>query len=192
MQYCGQAGNRLGLVGDPGAAEKIKQWQKDSLHIRGKMQVSPTYAPWTSRNAFKGVGLSPSDRVHDLVDCAAIYTLVSKGIALKDMEAAMKGIILDVSQSHGRRCFTQDGIHKCLTTSSSLYAYHPDRMITPLETLWFQGYPRTLKMPATLSGGDIKEFVGEGVCLPCMATVIWAVISVVPLWDAEKESSGNW
>ena len=121
-------------------------------------------------------------RVKDLLDCIVIERMVAEGSSLTDTLQGMANTIVDVSQSHTRRAYTsQDGRHKCLTTSSQLYSVGHDRIILPLEMLWFQGYPRQLKIPATVSPAHLKHFAGEGMSLPCLAQVLWSILLNVPL-----------
>lgn len=165
------------------------QWQKESLTLRDELNVSPMFQPWTQRASFKGHGLNKTLRVLDLLDITASTVLVTKDLPQAKMETAMSNMIIDVSQSHNRKCYTQGDIHKCLTRSSVLYAFGQDRQVLPIETLWFQGYPRTTQFPATINSGDIKEFVGEAMSLPCVACVIYALVACVPLGECSPPAA---
>lgn len=106
----------------------------------------------------------------------------NKNLPLAELEAALKGMFLDVSQSLHRKAYTQGGVNRCLTTSSLLYSYEHDRIVTPLEMLYFQGYPRTLKIPMSLSPSELKDLAGEGMTLPCLAMVMWSIWTTVDLY----------
>lgn len=121
-------------------------------------------------------------RVKDLLDCVVIERMVREGSSVTDAVQGLANTFIDVSQSHLRKAYTsEDGVHKCLTTSSSLYSVGHDRTVLPLEMLWFQGYPRSLRIPGSVKGSHLKQFAGEGMCLPCLAHVLWSVLSNVPL-----------
>ena len=156
--------------------DNFRQWQQTSLNLRNKMNVSPTFAPWTSRASFTGAGVNLTPRVKDLMDCVAASMMRAGNLSMAQLPEKLKDTILDVSQSHSRKAFTFEGTHKCLTTSSTLYSYRLDRCILPLETLWWQGYPRCLKIPPGMSAADVKDFAGEGMSLPCLATCLFALI----------------
>lgn len=146
------------------------------MTFRDKVGVSPTFSPWTSRPGFEGRGLSRSARVLDLVNCIAIQKLVTSNTTAENLESELKHTMLDYSQSHARRSATHADKHRCLTTSTTLYSYGLDRVVLPLETLWWQGFPRSLKVPQQVSSSDIKEFAGEGMTLPCLATILLSLI----------------
>lgn len=164
----------------PGSS--LRAWERDSANIRARCGVSPGFAPLSSgqNREFRGLEMTP--RVKDLLDCIVIERMVAEGSSLTDALQGLGHTIVDVSQSHTRRAYTSpDGVHKCLTTSSQLYSMGHDRVIMPLEMLWFQGYPRQLKIPMALSASHLKHFAGEGMCLPCLAHVLWAIMLNVPL-----------
>lgn len=89
-------------------------------------------------------------------------------------------MFMDVSQSHTRHAHTgSDGCQKCLTTATQNYSFSQDRLVLPLELLHWQGYPSTLKVPFNVSQNDLRDFAGEGMFLPSLATVIWSIFRIV-------------
>ena len=127
-----------------------------------------------------------SDRTKDIVDCTAMQVCKSKGVSVSNMKHVMKqhmkGIIVDVSQSHNSRQFTNaQGVHRCLTTSSHLYIYAEDRFAVGKEHLAFQGWVADMEVfPKGLSNRELRELAGEGMNLPCLASVLWAFFLVTP------------
>ena len=115
------------------------------------------------------------------MDCVVIDKMVNSNVPLSEAIKSMDGTFLDFSQSHSRRCFTQGNVNKCLTTSSTIYSYGKDRMVLPCEMMAFQGYPKTLRFPLHATPADVRDFAGEGMTLPCLATVLWSIIANVPL-----------
>ena len=166
-----------GVLGD----KAFRKWKADSITFRNKMNVSPTFAPWTGRESFKAKGIRLTPRTTDIIDCCAIQFMKSNNVAAKDLPTAMKGVFLDISQSLQRKAYTANGLNRCLTTSSCIYSFEHDRLVTPLETLFFQGFPKSLKIPMGISAGDIKDMAGEGMTLPCLATVMWGLWNTIDL-----------
>lgn len=167
---------------------RFKQWQKDSLILRDKAKVSPEFRPWTSRPSFTAKGVRLTDRIRDLMDSVVIDRMSQGKQTLTQIVKDMDDTFLDFSQSHQRKCWTQvNGINKCLTTSSTIYSYGADRLVLPIETLKFMGYPDSLKLPYPMSHHDIRDFVGEAMCLPCVATVLWSLVVNVPFDKADSE-----
>ena len=121
------------------------QWHAQSQEWRGTLNVSKTASPWTDRSTFRGYGGDWTPRTKDLVDCTVMQVCLQQGVKLRNirqvMDNLMKPIILDVSQSHRSREYTNaQGVHKCLTTSSSLYIFEQDRVASGKEHLALQGW----------------------------------------------------
>eukprot|EP00438_Fugacium_kawagutii_P006182 Skav207470 [mRNA] locus=scaffold3545:482683:483165:- [translate_table: standard] len=137
------------------------------------MGVSPDFSPWTGQPTFQGHGMKLTERTKDILNVVAISHM--KATKLGVDRADWKGVYVDVSQNLSRKSWTEPGGSlKCLCTSTSLYSFFADRQILPLETLFAQGYPTSLRLGG-LTQSDLKDFAGEGMCLPCIASVLWAV-----------------
>lgn len=123
--------------------------------------------------------MSLTPRMKDALDILAIALMKSENLPIAELN--MQGTFIDVSQSLSRRAWTQKNMNKCFCTSTCLYHYGQDRAVLPIETLFAQGYPRTLKVPGqgTISHSDLKEFAGEGMALPCLAALIWSIYTCV-------------
>lgn len=140
------------------------------------MKVSPSYSPWTSRPEFLAKGLNVTPRVKDLIDIIVIQEMKAKDLPASEIGESLTEMFLDVSQSLSRNAHTQKGTNKCLTTATQNYSFKQDRVVLGLESLVFQGYPRgELKVPNHFSNQHLKELAGEGMCLPCLATVMWSL-----------------
>ena len=123
------------------------------------------------------------------MDILVAGTMKSLNKSAREVVEDMSGVILDVSQSHTRIAATNKGVHRCLTTSTQNYSFKHDRFITPFESLLFQGYPSNITIPSQITSADLKEFAGEGMCLPCLATVIWSVYKHMD-WLADVKPQG--
>ena len=155
----------------------------DSDLWRKELQVSKAYRPWTSQAKVKLAGLPKQDRVRDLVDLVAADRLCKQdmqGSKSIDVKSIMQPVVVDVSQSHKRRVHTRRDIHPCLTTSSSWYDYHLDRMVVPHENFLLQGHSHShmLQGCPVLTSAEFRELAGEGFALPSVATVLAAVLYV--------------
>ena len=84
--------------------------------------------------------------------------------------------LLDISQSHDRRAFSKEGRARTLTTSSRLFAFSQNRLLTPLEHMIMQGYSEGLVVPSTVSASAVRRMAGEGMALPCLATILLAIL----------------
>lgn len=157
-----------------------KRWHKESLNERNSLNVSPGYSPWTSRASFKGTGLPLTDRVKDIIDIYVIRMMKEQQKTVAELEHDLEDCFIDVSQSHGRHCHSREGMNKCLCTSTMLYSYGQDRLVLPIESIYMQGYPVTLQVPRHFTGAQLRDFSGEGMCLPCIASVMRALVYYVP------------
>ena len=174
---CEEAKRRAQQQSKGGALDAVK-WKQQSLSWRASLNVSVDAAPWTSRNC---TPQRPwTDRTLDLVDCVAMDVCKAAGVKLANMARVMDqhldNIIVDVSQSHARRPFTNsEGVHRCLTTSSHLYIFSEKRLATGKEHLALQGWASDMgAMPESLSDREVAELAGEGMHLACLASVLWS------------------
>ncbi len=90
---------------------------------------------------------------------------------------ALKDTIVDISQNHARRPLSSNGVAHTLTTSSKLYSFAQNRLLTGVEHLILQGYPFDLD-PSTLSESDLRTVAGEGIALPCLGVLIMCLCLV--------------
>lgn len=167
-------------AGDIEAEEQknFPKWKAESAAQRNELVVSPGFSPWTNRPEFQAKGLKVTPRVKDIMNILVAKVMKSNDMCCRDAKKVVDDVILDVSQSHTRSASTYRGLHKCICTSTVMYTFRHDRAIHPLETLFAHGYPRTLRTTG-LSTSAMKEFSGEAMNLPCLATCLWALVSHV-------------
>ena len=95
-----------------------------------------------------------------------------------EMQATLCDVFVDISQNPNRAPWTNEqGISKCLTTSSAWYSFARDGMVLPLELMAFQGHRTSLQIPDSMSPSSLKQLAGQGICLPCLATLIMVLAS---------------
>ena len=130
------------------------------------------------------LGLQQTQRNMTCIDLALLQFLGVDGArnltkcSQTTAEAMVAELFVDVSQNPCRKAFTNPSnkVSKCLTTSSSLYSCGKDRVVLPLELLFFQGHNADLQIPADMKQDALKELAGEGICLPCLATLVVALV----------------
>ena len=134
--------------------------------------------PWTSQiRKYKGIKLT--GRIMAILDCVTMHTLggydktlsvLQQPDAAHHIEQAMQSVICDVSQNPVRRAFSNSqGIAKCQTTSSVLYSFGKDRIVTAYEQMLLQGHSRSMQLPSTMKQKDVSDLAGMGISLPCLA-----------------------
>jgi hypothetical protein len=144
------------------------------------LDASPSYAPWTSQKFFKGEGMAITPRCLDILDLVTIQ----KCVGLKDkspgsVRRAMDAVYCDTSQSHARHCFTNaSGINHTATTSTDIYSFGRDSVLTPFEVMLLHGHPSNMEVPSSLSVNDLRSLAGEGMALPSLASVLWSLYLV--------------
>lgn len=186
-----QEGPRQGRVNFKGTKTKMK-WREHSIAAREALGVSPKYSPWTRRAAFCGTGIPLTDRVKDLLDLVTGEQLYCEGRPFnasdEDVEMAMCGSYIDVSQSHQRRksSYSWTGTLPTVTTSTVLYSFKRDSIILPLELLMVHGFPRDMILPAGLSPSNFKSLVGNGMCAPSLACALMAATLALLQFDSQR------
>ena len=158
---------------NPSAAPK---WLVQATALRSKWDVPKDFKPWTSHGSFKGGGLSQTKRNLEMLDLGFIQACHSAkcgySVAAAKRQGLLDGLVVDVSQNPCRAPWTtQSGHAHTLTTSTLLYSYQMDRMLQPREYLLLQGYQESVSLEG-LKAESIKDMAGEGIALPCLATIL--------------------
>ena len=147
---------------------------------REALQVPADFRLWSPE--MQGRGLSLTHRNKEILDLVAIEKL--KTLGLKEAECLtwdqrksfLKGVFCDVSQNPKFSSYTnQNGVTGCLATSTILYSYGKDRAVLPFEYILFQGHRRGIQFPTDMRSSEIKALAGEGMFLPSLGSVIWAM-----------------
>ena len=167
----------------------FSRWKASSAKWRSKLEVPPSFKPWTERSDFKAVGVGVTERVADLLDCVCTEKLVkTKATCTKtgagnsrqiNLQELMSGTFVDVSQSHERKCFSlgHDQI-PTITTSTILHSFSHDSVVHPSELFLWHGFPRTLAMPPSMT--CMKSMIGNSMCAPCLGQAIVTLLCM--LW----------
>lgn len=155
--------------------EYNKKWPVMSAKWRQNLNVTREYNPFSKLvNLEDCFGEAPTPRVADLVECAVIQACQAKSVPIRQWRKALKGQVLDVSQSHDRRPLSGP-ILRTLTTSSKLFYFDQLRFLQGREHLLLHGYEEEIHTPKNVSDQDLRRFAGEGIALPCLGVVVFAL-----------------
>ena len=157
-------------------------WRKESEAFRRQLGLPGDFKPWTGREQFQGIGLSKTERVLEMIDSAAIQMCMQRSVMpLRatpiQVKRAVSGGFVDVSQSLTRNAWAAAGESlPVFTGSTALYSFSADRLITGREMLNMHGYSsHQVSVPCGITDANMKKFAANGMALPCLATVIWAL-----------------
>ena len=127
-------------------------------------------------------GLNRTERVSELLEVVASTKLLEQGVDIlqpipfSQKKQLLQHVYCDVSQNPKfRNCTNKDGITGCLATSTVLYSFGRDRALLPFELAMLQGHGRGLRFPEGMPGSQIRDLMGEGMNLPCLATIVWSL-----------------
>ena len=161
------------------------KWNVQSAHWRSELGVPKAFNPYTANldlNA-AGFGSRPCKRTLDLLDCAVLHVCKRQKKTVEGVRPILVEKLVDVSQSHARRPMSSDdNIAKALTTSSRLYSFAARRLLSSHEHFLLQGYPQQMEFPEEgVSDYDLRRMAGEGIALPVLASLFWALRLTKPL-----------
>lgn len=162
--------------------DRNAKWKLSSAKWRKELGVTQEYSPYTQKIkgegslGLLGLGEKPPKRTLDLIDCCVLQVCKKARKAVHHADDLLKNHMVDVSQNHDRRPLSSPPAARALTTSSKLYIFDQKRLLTPEEHLLLQGYNETAVVrPKGVSGSDLRRMAGEGIALPCLGTIIWAL-----------------
>ena len=82
------------------------------------------------------------------------------------------GFYLDFEQNPERNPW---GSLRTCTTSTRVYSYEHDRVLSPLDNLWLLGYPRSVSVDG-LKLGELHKLAGSAWALPTMGVCLYAAL----------------
>ena len=154
------------------------EWQAKSRKMRAEFKMSVNYAPWTGRkdNPPQLRGLPRSKRVVEAVNIAW---------GARPKSARTFPWWLDVSQCISR-CPYGERI-PCLTTSTMLYNFQEDCLVSASDNQRLQGWPVDRVPFDCLSEAERSDIAGESMFAADVGTVLLAVFlcSSGPWWKSE-------
>ena len=168
-------------------------WKTASSKFRERYGVPEDMKPWTGRKQFQARGIRLTERICDILDCAAIRTCAEKGLSLEEMscprkvESAMAGWRVDVSQSLDRLKLSGPGKPlQTFTTSTQVYLYAQDRILLPEEMLLLHGQSTRPRSAAGVSQELHRQHAANGMALPCLGMLVWALFLLKQFPEASR------
>ena len=149
-------------------------WKCQISRMQQKLCMSDHARPWTRH-------MQPSaetERVKAILDFVVMEKVGPSALNMSkaSLQAQLRDVYCDVSQNPDYRRWTnQQGFMGCLLTTSRLYSYLRDSSLLPFEHLRLQGHRRDLVIPSSVPQGSVRALAGEGMFLPSLGSIIWAL-----------------
>lgn len=72
---------------------------------------------------------------------------------------------------------------RALTTSTQLFDFQRDQVMSGLEHFVLQGFPRDIDL-SHMSEAKVREMAGQAMSLPCLATILFSAFLIpdAPWW----------
>ena len=167
-----------------GKKENAK-WRAQLAEWEERHGLPPGLALWTSRVDFVGAGLPRTERAYSLVDVVCAEKVKQSqhhfvSVSEDQLKRLMTQVVVDFSQNPCRHaCSNADNTLPCLTSSSRLYAYNQDRVLTGMDHFGLQGWDLdTLVQPSDVPENKFREMAGQGMCVQSIASVLWSLYCV--------------
>ena len=173
----------------------VRAWETQAVRWAEELRTNVDSTAWTGRHDFKGHGVPNHPRVRTLLNLTCHQKLQearlhASGLQQQPLPHVFKEAFLDWSQNPCRRAFSDRcGMLRCLCSSTTLYSYQEDRALFPIEYLRLQGWGFETKIPESCHG-KVREMAGQGIALPCLGTVVWALYLVKGLPSSEESRAG--
>ena len=165
---------------DKDASDRGESWISQCAAWRESLGLPSDAKIWSHKMV--ATGLSATSRVKEILDLVAAEKLKKYGLSnvlrmsKEEKQELLRGVFCDVSQNPKFASYTNEAnVTGCLATSTILYSYGRDRVVLPFEHLMFQGHRRGIVFPPEIKSTQIKTLAGEGMALPCLGSVIWAM-----------------
>ena len=144
--------------------------------------------PWSTAG-FQLRGLSQTARVCEVLDlavldfmqpddlCAANHARRRDAESREILQSRCADLFSDPSQNPVRKPYTcpSSMVSRCLTTTSTVYSHGRDRVCLPVEHMLWQGHRLETKFPSSMRQSSIRELAGQGIALPCLATIVYCL-----------------
>ena len=154
-------------------------WVEKHKQLRIEFGHTASYQPWRricSDGGFQNI--SQSQRQSDLLELAWMCRSKKKRTV---------PWYIDLSQSADRRSWSSQP--HCLATSTILYSYGLQRLLTSSELMVMQGYdPSSVSGLETVSNQQRRHATGEGMALPCIGSIMLA-LALSPTFAKHRSGS---
>lgn len=160
------------------SAEASPAWR--TIAERRRAQMREAGCPWADAHPMERaelLGVSPTERSREVLEVALLSAAARSGFdpgRPEDLAALTASFWCDVSQNDMRG----GGATPTFCTSTRLYDYAEDRLVTPSEMLRALGWADGGDEPSLrgLSWAQCQDLVGESQALPPLAVASWALV----------------
>ena len=148
-------------------------WKAKHAKVRQESCILDNSERWSTGHALRGVPAT-AERIRDCIDLAHQLALQ------KHPDCPVQNLVVDVSQDGSRMAWCTH--MRSITRSSAFYSFGADRLLCAQETLGCLGFP-PLNW-GEFSEAQIKDVAGETFAVPCAATCLLVLASLLPeLWS---------
>jgi len=160
----------------------LQKWKTQSAEVRSKFEIpsgSSAFA-WTERKHVRLAGLPHTEHVLDTINtCWAVARKRNPAMTEQELISCLH---CSVSQSVRRLPYTL-GV-PTPATSTRLYSYSDDAIVTHYRYMRYMGWPENL-LPARFSAADWTSLGGNAFSVPCAGfmTVLMYMNPWGPLWS---------
>ena len=158
-------------------------WEKKHEQFRSFAKIPPSSMPWTQ--PLSGTpptlqGVPNNVRYHDCIN-------IAWAVALKREPDDRLPLYVNFSQCASRAPWSRH--IRCLTTSSKVYDFSRDKVLTVEETLLLQGIPAPDLNLTMFNEGSLAHAVGEAMCCPCVGAIMlgFYLNRFAPWWEKDSD-----
>jgi len=155
-------------------SKDLQKWKTHSRALRHQHNLPASSAPWTSRfPKVRLVGLPQTPRTLDIVDTSlAVFLKKFPNLSLSQVT---KGLFVNTSQGVQRTqiCYS----FPTPTTSSCVYSYEKDQVISGRSTMKLIGFPDSLLPREIFRDSQYRDLSGNAYSAPIMGLIVAALYS---------------
>ena len=155
-------------------SRELARWRGHSSEIRNRWNLplikQEGSAPWTSRPSTRLKGLAHSERQRDLLD--VVWAVHRKNNATLSLPELIRGFFANPSQSV-LRLPSCHGRVPTLCSSSEIYSYEYDAVLSGEAHLLLLGWPRNTFPSELFSNAELRSLAGESFALCTIAHIVY-------------------
>ena len=156
-----------------GAQKEWATWKTHTAEFRQKHGIPRYSKPWTTRSDVQLHGIPDIPRVHDLLN--ACFAFQRRANPSTSTQTLVQDLFVDWSQGVQRKPWSR-GCPRTLTTSTCLYSFEKDVVLSGVNMLQLMGWSTQRVLCAShASDHQIKVLAGEAYSLP-WCTLLHAIL----------------
>ena len=148
-----------------------KKWEAQHVSARRKVNMSAKLRPWDTvrqvQPKYRGISLKCRPRVTEMIN---VCWFKLRSTNTKSDSRLMRDSFCNVSQSV-LRFPVSHGEAPCFTTSSFLYSFEHDQIMSGASHLRGMGHPRSSMPLARFSDATCRQLSGESFSVPISAVI---------------------